>query len=231
VAVSKVLVLSDLQCPFDHNDYLAFVCEVYRHYGITEVVNIGDEIDHHALGDFDCDPDGYSAGHELDKAVERLTHYYKAFPRMKLCESNHTSRILKRAFKSGIPVAYMRNFKEVINAPKNWHWGFSWEIDRVVYKHGLGYSGTLGALNAAKDELKSCVIGHLHADAGILFWSNGKEVLFGMNVGSAIDQKAYAFNYSRHSRKKAVLSCGVVIDGAPHLIVMNLKNGRWDGKI
>lgn len=229
--MARVLVISDLQCPFDHDDYLPFLLKVYKHYKCDSVLCIGDELDQHALGDYGADPDGYSAGHELTKAIERLSRYYKAFPEVKLCESNHQARIFKRAFKSGIPIKYMKDFKEVIEAPDKWKWAHEWEIDGVRYIHGCGYTGTLGALNAAKDSLQSCVIGHLHSDAGILFYSNGKEVLFGMNVGSGIDQKAYAFNYAKHSRRKTILSCGVVLDGHPFLIHMKTRAGRWTGEL
>jgi hypothetical protein len=102
----------------------------------------------------------------------------------------------------------------------------------VVYKHGLGYSGSAGALNAAKDEMKPCVIGHLHADAGIAYWANSQVLLYGMNVGSGIDKDAYAFEYGKNMRKKPILSCGVVIDGQPFLIAMTLNSrGRWNGKV
>lgn len=228
--MARVLVISDTQEPFGHKDYLAFLKEIRKKYRTDVAVHIGDEIDHHSLGDYDHDPDGYSAGHELQAAIDKLQTYYKAFPSLKLCESNHTMRIIKRAFKSGIPIKYMKDFKEVIGAPKGWNWAFRWVIDEVVYKHGIGYSGTMGAINAAKDELKSCVIGHLHSDAGILYWSNGRETMFGMNVGCGIDSKQYAFAYGKHCRKKPILSAGVVLDGRPTLISMNLKNDRWDGE-
>lgn len=229
--LARVLVISDLQCPFDHDDYLPFLIKAYKKYRCDTVVCIGDEIDHHALGDYGCDPDGYSAGHELTKAVERLSRYYKVFPEVKLCESNHTVRIFKRAFKAGIPIKYMKDFAEVIESPKGWKWADEWEIDGVRYIHGCGYSGTLGALNAAKDSGVSTVIGHLHSDSGVLFFNSGRKTIFGMNVGCGIDQKAYAFNYAKHSRKKAVLSCGVVIDGHPHLLHMKTSCGRWNGEL
>lgn len=229
--MARVLVIADLQAPFNHRDYLPFLIRVQKKYKCDTIVCIGDEIDHHALGDYDHDPDGYSAGNELSKAIEHLTPYYKAFPEMKLCQSNHTDRIFKRAMKAGIPIKYMRDFAEVIEAPDKWKWAEEWVIDGVRYFHGCGYSGTMGALNAAKDSLKPCVIGHLHSDAGLLFWSNGKEDLFGMNVGCGINQKAYAFKYAKHSRKKAILSCGVVLDGEPHLVLMRIRNSRWTGVV
>ena len=228
--MSRVLVIADLQSPFEHRDYLNFLKCVQSKYRCETVVCVGDEVDHHCLGDYDHDPDGFSAGHELEQAIRHLEPYYKAFPKVKICTSNHPERIVKRAFKSGIPSAYMKNFKEVIQAPIGWLWADRWEIDSVAYKHGVGFSGTMGALNAAKDQFKSCVIGHLHADAGLLYFSNGDAVIFGMNVGSGIDNSAYAFKYGKNCRKKPVLSCGIVIEGRPQLITMNLdRNGRWDG--
>jgi hypothetical protein len=230
--MARVLVISDIQCPFDHDDYLSFIKAVCSKYKIDTFVNVGDEIDSHRLGDYETGPDGMSAGDELDESIRRLQRYYTAFPKMKVCNSNHPERIVKRAFKSGIPQAYMKNYKEVLCAPIGWVWADKHEIDGVVYLHGMGYSGTMGAINAAKDNHKSCVIGHLHADAGLLFFNNGETQIFGMNTGCGIDAKAYAFAYGKNCRKKPVLACGVVLNGRPHLIIMNLNRaGRWDGKI
>lgn len=230
--MSRVLVIADNQEPFGHQDYLSFLIAVSKKYNTGVVVHVGDEVDKHALGDWDHDPDGYSAGDELKAAIKRLKGYYKAFPKVLVCESNHTARAFRKAFKAGIPRAYLKDYREFLEAPKGWDWKDKWEIDGVVYKHGLGYSGRNGAINAAMDEMKPTVIGHLHADAGILYWANQEVLLFGMNVGSGIDRKSYAFEYGKHLRRKPILSCGVVIDGIPHLIPMVLdRKGRWTRKL
>jgi len=230
--MSRVLVISDTQHPFEHKDYLQFIKRVQKVYKLDTVVHVGDEVDLHSVADWDSDPDGMSPGDELKAAIKRLKPYYKAFPNVKVCESNHTSRAFRRAFKAGINRAWLKDYREALEAPKGWQWAHKFEIDGVVYKHGLGYSGQTGALKAAMDEMKPCVIGHLHADAGILYWANSDRLLYGMNVGSGIDVKAYAFDYGRHSRKKPILSCGVVIKGTPHLIPMYLnRRGRWTGKL
>lgn len=230
--MAKVLVIADTQAPFIHQDYLRFLQAVQKKYKTEITVHVGDLVDHHALGDWDHDPDGFSAGDELKAAIKQLQPYYKAFPDMRVCKGNHDERVFRRAMKYGIPRAYLREYREFLCAPKGWKWLERIEIDSVVYKHGVGYSGINGAINAAKDELKSCVIGHLHADAGVLFWANSQVLLFGMNVGSGIDKDSYAFEYGKHMRKKPILSCGVVIDGNPILVTMRLnKRGRWTGKI
>lgn len=231
--MANVLAIPDLQEPFSHPDFFDFLKAVRRKYRTTETVNVGDEIDNHTLSDYETDPDGFSAFHELQEAITKLKPYFKAFPKMKICLSNHTGRLLKVAFKAGIPSACIKSFKEIIGAPKGWEWKDEWEIDGVRYIHGMGYSGTMGALNAAIDRHKPCVIGHLHADAGLLFRSNGREVIWGMNVGSGIDLNAYAFKYGKDCRKKPILSCGVILDSEPILIRMKTepKSGRWTHKL
>ena len=229
--MSRVLCIADQQEPFSHDDYLAFLLAVRKKYKTDRAVHIGDEFDLAALSDYDHDPDGYSAGHELQKGIDRMKFYFNAFSELDLCNSNHVERLSKKAFKAGIPVICIRDFKEVIGAPDGWHWKDEHEIDGVLYKHGVGYSGSLGAINAAKDAMQSCVIGHLHADAGILFYNNGKKTVFGMNVGCGINPDSSAFKYGKHCRKKPVLSCGVILDGQPLLILMNTINGRWDKKV
>jgi len=230
--MSKVLVLGDTQHPFHHQDYLKFVLAIQKKYKCDTVVHVGDEVDFHALADFDADPDGMSAGDELRAAIESLKPYYKAFPKVLLCTSNHTDRIFKRAFKSGIPKAFLKTYSQFLEAPKGWVWADRHEVDGVVYQHGLGYSGVGGALNAAKDNMKPTVIGHLHADAGIQYWANDDKLLFGANAGCGINRKAYAFSYGKWMRRKPIVSCVVVLNGIPHLIPMIIgKNHRWTGAL
>lgn len=230
--MARILAIADTQHPFDHVDYLKFLKAVARKYKTKEVVHVGDLVDHHALSDFVHDPDGFSAGHELIQAKARLKSYYNAFPNVKVCIGNHDHRIYRRAMGAGIPRAYLRGYNDFLDAPKGWRFEEKWEIDGVIYKHGEGYSGANGAINAAKDELRSCVIGHLHSDAGVLYWANSEVLLFGMNVGSGIDRKSYAFAYGKVMRRKPIISCGVVIDGIATLVPMILnKRGRWNGKV
>ncbi len=231
-AKHTVLVLADTQNPFEHPDYLAFTKAVHRKYGCDLVVHVGDEADQHTLGSFDPDPDGMSGGDELRATVESLKPYYRAFPNVMVCESNHTARIFRKAFRHGIPRGYLRDYRDFLGAPKGWQWADKWEIDGVIYQHGEGYSGQAGALNAAKDNLAPTVIGHLHSEAGILSWANSKVLIWAMNVGSGIDKDAYAFAYGKKLRKKPILSCGVVVKGQPVLVYMPLDaRGRWTGKI
>jgi hypothetical protein len=231
-AKHNVLVISDTQIPFQHQDYIAFLKTVERKYDCDQIVHIGDEVDFHALGDWDHDPDGYSAGDELALAQKELKRLYKAFPNVMACTSNHTARPFRKAFKHGIPKAFLRDYAEFLQAPRGWSWQDSWEIDGVRYEHGEGFSGRDGAIKSAQGNMQSTVIGHIHAFAGIAWNANPKHLFFGFNVGCLIDDEAYAFRYNKKQKNRPIVGCGVVQKGIPLFVPMQLKKGgRWTGKI
>lgn len=223
-----VLVISDLQIPFQHPDALAFLKWLKRKYKPDEIVCIGDEVDMHALSDWDHDPDGMSAGDELKVSIEILKKLYRIFPKCKAVTSNHTARPFRRAFKHGIPKAFLKDYKEFLQAPSEWEWRDSWEIDGVRYFHGEGFSGATAHHKAALYSGKPCVHGHLHSHAGIHYLANEQELIFGFNVGCLIDRKAYAFAYGKTAPSKPIIGTGLVIKGVPIFIPMLLNSkGRW----
>jgi hypothetical protein len=226
--MSRVLAIPDLQYPFAHPDHLEFLKAVKKKFKPTHVVCLGDEVDFHALSQHDHDPDGYSPGHELDKALEDMKRLYDVFPKVMAVTSNHTERPLRRAFKFGIPRAFLRSYHEFLKAPKGWEWRDQWKVDNVRYLHGEGWSGRNGAINAAENAATSTVIGHLHSHAGIQYSANSERLIFGFNVGCLIDYKAYAFAYGKFCKNKPILGAGIIENGVPQFIPMLLnKNGRW----
>jgi hypothetical protein len=224
----RVLVISDTQEPFGHRDAIPFLKWAKQKYAPDMVVHVGDEVDFHALGDWDHDPDGYSPGHELSAALERMELYYDLFPNVLACRSNHTDRPLRRAFKAGIPSAFLRDYKEFLNAPRGWSWADVHKIDGIVYEHGEGFSGHMAALNCAMKHGDPTVIGHVHSHAGILYSANEKRILYGMNVGCLIDRHRYAFRYGRNLKHKPILGIGIVDKGIPTFVPMLLNaDHRW----
>ena len=230
---SKVtLVIPDLQVPYEHKDALAFVDAVAEVFAPDEVVCIGDEVDQMALSRFDPDPDGDGAGPELRKAIKKMQGWYRKFPDVKVCTSNHTGRVQKKAFHAGIPEAYMRDVNEWMEAPEGWEWRDSWEIDGVRYEHGDNQGGMYAARNLAIRNRQSTVIGHHHSHGAVFFIANDDETIFGMNTGCLIDIDAIAFKYARGSAFKPTLGCGVVQYGVPLFVPMLLKkNKRWIGEV
>jgi len=228
----RVLVISDTQFPFQHKDYLKFLRAVEKKYKCDKVIHIGDEVDFHAISNWDSDPDGYSAGDEFITAKKELKNLYAAFPVVKACISNHTDRPYRKAFKHGLPRDFLKSYADLLEAPPGWEWGEYWIIDEVQYEHGEGSSGRNGAIKAAEQNMRSTVIGHIHSHAGIQYTANPRFLIFGFNVGCLIDRHTYAFAYGKKFKAKPIISCGVVIEGIPILIPMQLNaRGRWTGKL
>ena len=227
-----VLVIPDLQIPYEHPDALDFVLAVGGAVDFTRVVCVGDEVDQMALSRFDPDPDGDSAGTELTNTVARLRDWYDLFPHVEVCESNHTNRVYKKAFAAGIPGRYIRSIGEWLEAPDTWSWAQHIDIDGVRYEHGDAQGGMYAARNLAIRNRQSTVIGHHHSHGGVFYVSNDDEMIFGMNVGCLIDRNSVAFKYGRHAAFKPTLGCGVVINGVPYFVPMLLnKNERWTGEV
>lgn len=230
--MSTVLAVPDTHEPHAHRDHLAFLAELKRKYRPTVVVHLGDEIDQHALSDYEHDPDGYSAGHELEAAVDKLQGIYELFPTTAVCTSNHGARHLRRARKFGIPMAYMKPYRELLRAPKGWRWEPHWVFDGVRYFHGEGFSGSTGHLKAALSLMQPVVIGHLHANAGIAWAANPRHLVWGCNSGCLIDNEKYAFDYGKNTPSKPILGATIVIDAKPQFIAMGLRrDGRWTGDL
>ena len=230
--MSIVLAIPDLHIPFEHTDALKFLAAVKRKYKPTIIVNMGDIEDWHSISMHDHDPDGMSPGDELKALRLKIKPLFKMFPKMLVCTSNHGSLPLRRAYKFGLPSELIKSYKDIINAPKGWDIADSWEIDNVIYEHGEGFSGAAAAINSAKGNMQSTVIGHIHAFAGIQFSANSKHLIFGFNTGCLIDRHKYAFAYGKKMKSKPILGCGVIIHGIPVFIPMILdKNGRWNRKL
>ncbi len=227
-----VLAIPDMHLPFEHRDCFQFLAAVKRKYRPTKIVHLGDEVDYHALSTFDTDPDGDGPGPEHKKAMIGMRRLYELFPKCQVVHSNHTARPFRKAYSAGIPALFMRSYAEFFDAPSGWSWHAEVEIDGVLYCHGEGCSGPLGAKTRAERRMQPTVIGHLHTDAGILFNANSKHLIYGFNVGCLIDYKAYAFAYAKHIDKKPIIGAGIIDHGLPLFIPMQMRSdGRWTGRV
>ena len=230
--MSKILVIPDLHIPFQHKDAFAFLKAVKAKYKPTEVINLGDLEDWHSISMHDHDPNGLSAGAELEELRKQIKPLFKLFPKMKICTSNHGSLPFRRAFKYGLPSELIKSYKDILNAPKGWLWADHWEVDNIIFEHGDPFTGVNAAIKAAEQNMQSTVIGHVHSFAGIQYSANSRHLIFGFNCGCLIDREAYAFAYAKKIKRKPILGCGIIINGVPTFIPMILnKKGRWNGKL
>lgn len=240
---SIILCISDTQEPFGHIDAIAFCQHVLKTYkkGLTNplvrVVHQGDEVDQHTLSiKFIGDPNGRSGGDELKEAIHRLRDWYRAFPRVRVCNSNHTYRAWKKAKHIGLPQQFLKDVADVYEAPPGWKWGDEWVLEsggqQIKFEHGENVSGPTAALLAAMQNHMSTSIGHQHTHGGVIHSGFSGGVIWGMNTGCLIDVDAYAFAYGKTLRKKPTLGCGIIVNGVPHFVPMVLnKRKRWIGRL
>ena len=230
-----VLLISDQHAPYHHTDMLEFLRALKDRYLDDEsiIINMGDEVDYHAISFHSSDVDLYSAGHELNLAIEKISHLHDIFPKMHLLESNHGSLVYRRAKADGIPIRHLKPLKELYNTPDwEWHDDILLETNHA-YKTYLCH-GKTGVYNKlAKEMGMNAVQGHYHGKAEITWSRTPTMWRYNMFVGCLINYKSLAFAYGKNHIPKPIISLGIIDkDGQPHLKFMDLdKNGRWTGKI
>ncbi len=225
-----VLAIPDMHHPFAHPDTLAFLCAVRNSRKTTLAVCLGDEIDAHGFSTYPMDPDGFTAGQELKRAIECLEPFYQAFPDMLVCESNHTVRPWKRGYEAGLPASFLPTYSQILNAPEGWRWAARHEVDGVLYIHGdNGKSGQYAHINYMKAAKRSVVIGHIHSYAGV----NYEGEHFAVNAGCLIDETGYCFKYAKNMLTKVNIGCAVIYEGKyAEFIPMKLDaHSRWTGEL
>lgn len=221
--MARVLAIPDLHCPFQHPKALDFLCRQYERFQCDTVICLGDEIDAHSFSSkFHANPDLPSPHDELELARDALEPYYLRFPEVVVIESNHSSRIFKKASSSGLPSQILKAYADIIEAPPGWSFHeIGFDFDGVHYTHGEGFSQT--SWRTAFNKMRtSVVMGHLHSGAGIQFSETRRNRQFSMNTGCLIDARHKAFDYARFSHERAVLGCGIILDGEEvYFIPMN----------
>lgn len=204
---SRILVIGDLHCPFDLEDYFDFCKETYQKWNCNQTIFIGDVIDNHYTSYHETDADGYSGGEELDLAIERLQRYYKEFPIADVILGNHDRLIMRKSQTSAIPSKWIKSYKDVLEVP-TWNFTERIEYDSVQYIHGE--SGT--ARTKSKADMQSSVQGHLHTQAYTEFSVGRNFKIFGTQTGCGIDFSSYAMAYAKAGKKPAI-GCAVIIGG------------------
>lgn len=215
---NRVLVVADLHAPFIRYGYLQFCQEVYHKYNCNKVVFTGDIIDNHYSSYHEADPDGHSAGAELQKAKAEIGNWYKAFPKAKVCLGNHDAIPYRKAMTSGLSSTWIRTIDEVLDVP-SWEFSEEFIINGNMYCHGLGRK----ARQRAKNDLIGVIQGHYHSESYIEHFVGKNYKIFAMQLGCGVDQKSYAMAYGKHFNKMHI-NCGVILEngGLPIIEFMKL---------
>lgn len=230
---SRILIVSDLHCPYEHQDTVAFLKAIKKKYKPTRVILSGDEADFQAISFHDHDPDLDSPDKELQKAINALKPLYKMFPKVEVLESNHGSLVIRKALSNGLSRKFFKSTGDILQAPKTWTWHF--DITLKLPNSTYCYFHHSKGANVKKNSQAlgmSFVQGHHHESFEIQYWGNPHALLFGMTVGCLVDNKSLAMAYNKNNLKRPVIGCGIIIDSIPQIIPMTLrKNGRWNGKL
>jgi len=213
----RILVVGDLHAPFIRKGYREFCEEQYKKYKCNTVVFTGDIVDNHSTSFHQHDPDGFSAGDELDLAIKQISKWVRSFPKAMVCIGNHDRLPARQAFDSGVSTRWVRDYAEVLGCP-GWEFAEGFDIDGVRYEHGEGQQPHIKMLN----NRQSYVCGHVHSKLSITFSVSEHDRLWAMQMGWGGDQSAYSMAYAKNF-KKGIVSCGVVLDSGqtPIVIPMN----------
>lgn len=228
----SILVISDLHCPYQHPDAVAFLKACKAKYQPDTIICIGDEVDFHALSYHESNPDLPAAGDELQQAITALTPIYKLFPKCTVIESNHGSMVLRKALTGGIPTKAIRSYNEVLDAPRGWKWVddtiVQTELGPIYFCHGK--STTPGKL--ASQYGMSTVQGHYHEKAQLNYISTPERLMFDLHTGCLANDKSLALQYNKINPKRPIVSLAVIINGMPQIVPMVLnRKHRWTGNL
>lgn len=218
------LLVSDIQLPFEAEKALEFCLYLKKHFNVPDenVICVGDEVDQYFGSMFNKDPDGiYTPTSEINITIDKIKQWVDAFPKIRVCISNHGMRWAKKAAEAELPSQMLKKYQQVLKIPSSWRYKLEWKIKtkhpfRVI--HGMGYSGDKGHLNAALDAGMSTAMGHLvhlgaqHIRKGISEKYLPALKIWGMCVSCLIDPEAYAFHYGKDNRNKPALGAGVVLN-------------------
>lgn len=211
---NNVLVIGDLHSPFIKEGYLEFCIAMYKKHNCTEVVFLGDVIDNHFSSYHTSNPDGYSAGEELDRAIDMLAGWYEAFPVANVMLGNHDRIPARKAMDAGLSNQWIKDYSDVLNTP-NWQFVDSYLKDDVLYVHGDGASHA--AIRSKKD-LMNIVQGHFHSKCYVEYTVGRRFKIFGMQAPCGVDDKSYAMAYGKNSPRSAI-GCAVILDNGRQPVI------------
>lgn len=228
-----ILVIPDLHIPYHHPDAFEFLAQLYQAHPDATVVCLGDEVDNHALSFHDSDPNLDSAGTELAKARTAIAELNSIFPSMLICHSNHGSLQYRRAKAHGIPVEYLRTYREVMfpnGGGHGWEWAYSHTLGTsngdILFKHQC----TGDPRTAAAHEGTNLVVGHHHGRFDLAYGASSSRLYWGATAGCLLDRGSLAFAYGRETAFKPILGALLIIGGVPYHMPMILdEDGNWIG--
>lgn len=228
---STLLVIPDIQAPFEHQDTIPFLKEIKKAFKPTRVIQGGDLYDLHCFSDYEKNPNLPGAQEEIRQLKDFVQKLGKVFPDMDILDSNHGNRIRRKANRNGIPNNFLKDEMDIIGAPVGWKLHSRLFVktnhgNKILFVHN--YSSNV--LNSSKDMACSLVQFHFHSKFETHYWSNGETMFFATTAGCLIDTHSAAFSYNATQSKRPVLGA-LVIKGMSviHIPMIVDKHNRWVG--
>lgn len=206
---NNVFIIGDLHAPFIREGYLEWCREQQEKWNCGTVICIGDICDQHAISYHESDPDGMSAGQELDATTESLAKVFVMFPNVQSLLGNHDLLVARKARTVGLSQRHVRTIGEIYGAPSTWTFHHELEINGVLYTHG-GIGGKADRI--CQQSRRSTVQGHFHMESYVHHYVSDRDAIWGMQVGAGQDDKAYAFAYGKPFPRKSAIGAGLVLD-------------------
>lgn len=225
-------MISDQHFPYQHPDTVEFLRYLKKKYKPDRVINIGDELDYHAISFHEHNPDLLSPSDELQTALRRMAPLFRLFPKMDILESNHGSLVYRKGVAFGLPRHVFKSYRDILGAPQGWQWHDHLVLTMsdgkdVYFCHGR----TRDAQKNSKNQSMSFIQGHHHSSFEIKYWANERDLYWGMTVGCLVDRSSLAYAYGKTCNDKPIIGCAMILDGHPRLEPMVLdKSGRWIGR-
>lgn len=218
--MSKVLVVGDTHFPFHSRKAYRKLLKLIEKEKPTHVVQIGDILDQYVFSKYSRSLK-VTPHKEIRKGLRLAKRFWsdvKAIvPRAKCYQilGNHDMRLAKRIserlpeLEDLVKVQDLYDFEGVRVAKGDRDY---FKIDGVIYCHGW--------LSKSEDHCKyfnkPTVHGHRHRPA-IIFENKN---LWSMDVGHMADVKSLPLSYTPSKHSRWTMSCGIVEDGKPRLLIL-----------
>jgi hypothetical protein len=218
---NNFLFLGDVHLPFEHPLALKFAKSLQKDFDIPHenIYSVGDLLDLYNFSRWPKSPDArHTVNQELDLAREKIRKWGAAFPELKIAESNHDTRIIKKALGCDLPSQVIRSFEDIFELPNDWILKDHFIIcgpDIMVCHGDEAFPEAIGAAVAYGVNV---VRGHHHAKFGVKYQRSKLQQLWGADTGWLGDETAYAFQYGDKSKFKMINGSVVVVNGIPYAI-------------
>ncbi len=201
----NILCVGDLHLPFTLRGYLEFCQSISYKYSCDKVIFMGDIIDSHYSSFHATDPDGLSAGDELEFCIKEIDRWKKVFSEADVVTGNHDLIILRKAYANGLSKRWIKDFNQVLGV--DWVFKPSFIYNNTLFRHGIGQKSA----PKAGSEFMNVVQGHHHTSAYIEYRVGMGSKVFGMQVPCGVDRETYAMAYAQEFPKPAI-GCSVILD-------------------